>query len=345
VVIEWVDRHERIVRVLPLLDDLLPTALTTVEDVTVYRAALRAGGPFAAERSVGDYCDADVVTVGPGASVREVVALLLERPQPLLPVLGGERLLGVIASADLMTRAALPLPLRLLRQISPAERVPLLTPLAERTALDVMTAEPRSVYGGAPVPQALVTMLEWNYHALPVIDRNGSFAGLLDEWGVLRAARDAAPRSTAVRDAEPPTLVSMVMQLTFPRAQATLPLATLLAQMLAVPQRYLLLIDAAGRLAGSLSDADALARLAGSERAALLAALLGDPMPLPGSDRGPEGVALPPNRTLRATQTITEAVEYFVAQRLDRAPVLDSDGRLAGLMSRSGLLRSLAQAS
>src|SRR5262245_60964758 len=33
VVIEWVDRAERVARVLPALDDLLPNALITIEDV------------------------------------------------------------------------------------------------------------------------------------------------------------------------------------------------------------------------------------------------------------------------------------------------------------------------
>src|SRR5438045_9699282 len=46
VVVEWVDRAERVGRVLPTLDDLLPEALITIEDLRVYRAVLRAGGPF-----------------------------------------------------------------------------------------------------------------------------------------------------------------------------------------------------------------------------------------------------------------------------------------------------------
>ena len=50
VVIEWIDRAERIARVLPRLDDLLPEALITIEDLRVYRAALPSSGPFG-ERS------------------------------------------------------------------------------------------------------------------------------------------------------------------------------------------------------------------------------------------------------------------------------------------------------
>src|SRR5262245_25360486 len=46
IVIEWVDRAERVLRVLPTLDALLPNALITVEDLQIYRAALRSAGPF-----------------------------------------------------------------------------------------------------------------------------------------------------------------------------------------------------------------------------------------------------------------------------------------------------------
>src|SRR5881275_253058 len=52
IVIEWVDRAERVARVLPALDDLLPNALITIEDLRAYRAVLRVGGPFA-DRTVG----------------------------------------------------------------------------------------------------------------------------------------------------------------------------------------------------------------------------------------------------------------------------------------------------
>src|SRR5262249_52604084 len=62
VVLEWIDRAERVARVLPLLDDLIPNALITLEDLHVYRAALRSSGRFG-ERSVGEVMLRDVVVV------------------------------------------------------------------------------------------------------------------------------------------------------------------------------------------------------------------------------------------------------------------------------------------
>ncbi|HEU5089042.1 MAG TPA: DUF190 domain-containing protein, partial [Roseiflexaceae bacterium] len=48
-VIEWIDRVERIARLMPLIDDLLGEALVTVEDVQAYRARLRSNGPFGSQ--------------------------------------------------------------------------------------------------------------------------------------------------------------------------------------------------------------------------------------------------------------------------------------------------------
>src|SRR6476619_4288885 len=61
ILIEWVDRAERVARVLPMLDDLLPNALITIEDLRAYRAVLRTGGPFG-DRTVGQMMARAVAT-------------------------------------------------------------------------------------------------------------------------------------------------------------------------------------------------------------------------------------------------------------------------------------------
>ncbi len=53
VVIEWVDRSERVLRIMPALDDLLPEALITVEDIRVYRAYC---GRYHDRRAAHDLC-------------------------------------------------------------------------------------------------------------------------------------------------------------------------------------------------------------------------------------------------------------------------------------------------
>jgi PII-like signaling protein/CBS-domain-containing membrane protein len=344
VVIEWIDRAERVARLLPLLDDILSTALVTVEEVGIYRAALRAGGSFAVERSVGDYLAPHAETIVAATGLRAAAELLIASDQPVLPVLDERRQVsGVLASADLTVRAGLPLPIRLLRALPPAERAALLDALPEQAAEAVMTREPRCAYVGAAVPQALVTMLEWSYSALPVIDRTGAFAGLLDGWGVLRAARDAAPpEGGAVRDIDPPTPVSLIMQTAVQQAAVSQPLASVLALLVASP--YVVLVDAAQRVRGLATDVDALRALSPAERDAFVAALRGQQATLPGDDRGTEGLLAGERAMLRPTDTLYDAVARLVELRAERIPVADGDDKLVGLVTRAGLLRALAQA-
>ncbi|HEX9441056.1 MAG TPA: DUF190 domain-containing protein, partial [Roseiflexaceae bacterium] len=175
IVIEWVDRVERIARALPALDELLPDALITIEDLQIYRAVLRSVGPFG-ERSVGEVMERDIATTSRRATAREVLELLLERKQPLLPVLDDhERIVGVIAGGDLVRRGGLGLHPRLFSVLAPHERDALLDALPDRALTEIMTAEPRMIYVEASIPQAIGTLVEWGLEALPVTDREGRF--------------------------------------------------------------------------------------------------------------------------------------------------------------------------
>src|SRR3954466_10050208 len=121
ILIEWVDRAERVTRVLPALDALLPDALITIEDLHAYRAVLRSGGPFG-ERTVGEMMLRAVAAATPDMSLRAAAELMIERAQPLLPVLddrGG--LAGVLSDGDLVRRAGLALPARLFGALSADE--------------------------------------------------------------------------------------------------------------------------------------------------------------------------------------------------------------------------------
>jgi CBS domain-containing protein len=48
---------------------------------------------------------------------------------------------------------------------------------------------------------------------------------------------------------------------------------------------------------------------------------------------------------LAPTMSIIEAGAFLLQHHLERAPVVDGDGRLLGLVGRNGLLRALVQES
>lgn len=349
VVVEWIDRAERVARLLPLLDDLLGDALVTVEDVPVYRALLRARGPFAVDRVVGDVMRRPAPVVPASAPLAEAIATLRAEDLGALPVVDDAgRLAGLLTPQELAWRVGLRLPLALLDLLTPAERDAVLAPLVGRTVGEVMSVEPRSVSTSTAIPQAIVTMVEWGYAQVPVVDRAGALAGLLSEEDVLRAAVEQAGQSEgAVRDADAPATVALVMQsaAVLPASQ---PLSVALTQIAAAPERPLLLVED-GRLVGVLDAAAALQSLPAEERAAFLAALQrSQPAPaaaLPGADRSAGALSLPAPPAVAPETPILVAARRLLELRAGQLAVVHADGTLFGIIARGGLIRALLQQS
>jgi CBS domain-containing protein len=349
VVIEWLDRGDRVARLLPLLDDILAQNLITVEDVPIYRAVLRASGPFAADRTVGDTMQAPAPAALVEASLGEALSLLIQHPISALPIVDPAGVLaGIITEQELAWRAGLRLPTMMLPLLTPAERDALLGPLIGRLIRDVMSAEPRSLSVGTSLPQALVTMVEWGYTHLPVVDRAGRLVGLLGQDDVLRAAVEQAPAAeSAVSPSEPPATVGLVMQTIAPQIALGRPLAIAIDQLLAAPSRPILVTDAAGHLRGMIDLAGILGGLEGEARAALLAAIQ-RPQPLPvtiGADRPIDALVAAEPPTLATDISIDRAARRLLELGVESMPVIDADGRLLGIIARGGLIRALLQQS
>ncbi len=381
IVIEWVDRAERVARVLPVLDDLLPDALITIEDLRAYRAVLRSGGPFG-DRTVGQMMAREVAAATRDMPLRAAAELMIERAQPLLPVLddrGG--VVGVLSDGDLVRRAGLPLPPRLFGALTADERRAVLDLLAPGVVAAMLTADPRSAYVESPVPLAISPMIEWGFELLPVLDRDGRLAGLFGVEQALRAGlrnSDVATDLTgpashsagseqaisgqagsgvavengerAVRAAEPPTPVGLVMQRAVPTIAAATPLAEALARLLAAPDRFLVVLDA-GRPIGTLTDLYLARTLGEPLRSTWLAALRVPAVPLPivldgaGAELTAGGLAEPNTPSIDAQATLDAAIQRMLAGGYERLLVLDDQGQIAGLLARRSLLRALAQAS
>jgi CBS domain-containing protein len=349
VVIEWIDRSDRVARLLPLLDDMLGQALITREDVPIHRAILRASGPFAADRTVGDTMRSPAPCAPVDASLGAALALLIEHQIAALPIVGpDDDLVGLLTEQDLAWRAGLRLPAHLLGLLAPTERDTILAPLIGRSVREVMSAEPRSVSLSTSLPQAIVTMVEWGYAQVPVVDRNGHLAGIIGQEDVLRAAVEQAPAADdGVSPAEPQATVGLVMQTIAPQLGLGRPLALALDQVLAAPARRILITDAAGHLRGMIDLAGLLSGLASEERAALLTALQRtQPAPLAiGSDRPLDTLVSPAPPTLTPDVPIDRAARQLLELGTDSMPVVDADGRLLGIIARGGLIRALLQQS
>lgn len=65
-------------------------------------AALAHHGPAARTMAVGEVMTRDVLTCKPGDAVRDIMALITQRRVRHLPVVEGERLIGVISIGDVL---------------------------------------------------------------------------------------------------------------------------------------------------------------------------------------------------------------------------------------------------
>lgn len=351
IVIEWIDHADRVAQLLPLLDEMLPATLISTEEVQIFRAVMRSQGPFAGDQNVGDIMQSRVQTIGATGTLGKAINLMLTSNQTVLPVVDDQQhVVGVVDEVCLARRGGLKLPLRLIPLLTKEEGVELIGQIASRSISEVMDSDWRSVLVSSFIPQALVLMIEWDDEQLVVLNRDDSLAGILGWYEVFSAfVAQAHTEESAIRDADNPTPVSLVMQSNVPVISLSQPLGAALQQLLASPDRYLVVVDQARRVYGSISAYGAFRRLSSEDRAPLIAALqqgtLFDVGQLSEANRSLEMVLDRDIPTIAPEDSIVDAVRSLMEFRVDRAPVLDEDGKLQGLIARGGLLRALVQES
>jgi CBS domain-containing protein len=136
---------------------------------------------------VKDLMTTQVVTVGPSARFKEIVARLAEHRISALPVVNEDGLvLGVVSEADLLLKEEFP---------DPDQDIPLFWTRRRRlerekaaasTARDLMTVAVVSISGDATVAEAARRMHTAGVKRLPVVDRRGRLVGIISRADLLK---------------------------------------------------------------------------------------------------------------------------------------------------------------
>jgi CBS domain-containing protein len=142
----------------------------------------------------------DVKTVGRGASLKDVAAILSEHRISGLPVVDESRnVVGVITKADLLVKELAEAPTVLRRLLHHREATAVATKIEARTAGEAMGAPAITVQPGILVAEAADRMLEHGVNRLPVVEK-GSLVGILTRFDLVRAfARDDAEIEEDIR--------------------------------------------------------------------------------------------------------------------------------------------------
>lgn len=348
VVIEWVDRVERVARILPTLDGLTGDALITIEDVYAYRAHMPVTSQFGSQ-AAREIMRSDVALGEPGMLVRDGIALLLEHTQELLPVLDqNRRVLATLSENEFIRRGEMAYPLRIIQAMTPAELTRFLNSLPARSLAEIQIDEPRNAYEQATIPQVVSILSEWGLPGVAVVDRTASFVGLISLSEIMQAAWMTREQLSASphRSAEFVPAVSLLMQTSVPVCALTLPAVEVLQRLLTQPERFLVLTEES-RPVGILDDVQVLRALPDQLRSEWFKVLWQQAQAmsydLSGFSGLPVAEMVEPVSTVQESASQDLAIQMMSEQNLSRLLVLREDGSLAGLLSRRAMVRALAQ--
>jgi CBS domain-containing protein len=150
--------------------------------------------------TAADVMTADVVSVGPHSTIREIVELLLARRISGVPVVEDSRVIGIVSEGDLIGHAAIIgerhqswwQGLFADEALSARDYVK----RHGRSARDVMTAQVISIAENTTVGEVVQTMQEHRIKRVPVL-RDGRLVGIVTRGDLLRGAatliQQAAP--------------------------------------------------------------------------------------------------------------------------------------------------------
>ncbi|MBU1041105.1 MAG: DUF190 domain-containing protein [Proteobacteria bacterium] len=338
-VVEIVDKPDRVAAFLPLLEDM-------VSEGTITRYKVQA--TFNCPMRVREVMASEVATVAPDAPLSEVLNLLLEKGIKAVPVVQGRKVVGMVTGGDLLKRAGMGLRVSLheaLPQDMRGEESRKLD-VAGKTARDVMSGPVVTVNIHARVPEAASLMASRKLKRLPVVDDAGELAGIISRIDILKTIATA----TAVSDTLHPQLpqglkltVGDVMLRDIPTIAPEASLEEALNKLVATPLRRVVVVDQEGHVVGIVLDGELIKRFNQREHPGLLRALAD--VLIPGTTTGQTfGVSVseamrPDVFTVQEDMPLTAVLQRMVETGGKRLVVVDGEGRLRGMVDRDTVLR------
>lgn len=340
--------------VLQNLGAMVEHGIVAVQDVQVLWHKTR-GLLLPKHTRVRDMMTAAPQTVRVDAELAAVARLLLAASFTGLPVVDAEnRPVGVITHSDLIYKAGLPIPLDRLADLNQERTERILATLGTRQLQEVMTQPAVTISQDRLATEAVQLMLNKQVHRLPVVDEMGKLVGNLSRVDVFHASVRECPdwgifqqHAITVGNLR---LVSDIMRREVKTVLPETALAALIQEMDCQDSQPIGVVDQEGAFLGLISDRELLAAFA-DRHASFWDFLLSK---LPFSDwRGqaehwhirPESATAGEIMqtdcvTVPETAPIQEAIRLMLDHGLKHLPVLNSEGRLTGLVSRADLLRA-----
>lgn len=336
--------------ILSKIAEMVTDGIVTVQDVEVLLYKTR-GLLIPRHTRVRDLMTPDPKKVSLDTSLEEVARLLLSSTFTGLPVVDDAgRPVGVISQGDLIYRAGMPVRIGLLAESDQEKINTVLEALASRKAREVMT-KPAVVIGRDDlVTDAVNLMLKKKVKRLPVIDADGKLVGILSRLDVFHAILRECPDWQAFQRQEVSVehlkFVADIMRRDSFTVLPDTPVEEVIRLIDTNDIQRVCVVDKDGRLLGLISDRDLLAVFADVSPGFLDYVLsklsLAEPTPQPQALRMKTAGEVMNSDivTIRDDAPIAEAIRLMLDKAIKRLPVVDSQGKFKGMISRDALLRT-----
>ncbi|MHB9072755.1 MAG: DUF190 domain-containing protein [Desulfobaccales bacterium] len=283
-------------------------------------------------------------------SLAEVARLLLSSTFTGLPVVDGEnRPVGVISQGDLIYKAGLPMRLGLLAESDRDQVSAILEGLALRQAQEVMTQPAVMIEQDKLVMDAVNLMLKKQVKRLPVVDAEGKLVGILSRLDVFHTILRECPDWQAFKKQEITVnlrFVSDIMRRDTSTVSPDTPVAEVIRIIDCNDIQRVCVVDKEGHFLGVISDKDLLAAFSGRHPGFwnYLASKMSftEHAQLREDLRGKTAGEVMNANIITVTEDapINEAIRIMLDKAIKRLPVVDSQGKFKGLVSRDALLRA-----
>jgi CBS-domain-containing membrane protein len=334
------------------LDGMLNDGILSLHDLNVLSHRTQ-NTFFPRQLMVRDVMTVEPKTVGPDTPLDEAAELLLSSVFTGLPVVDKHnRPIGVLTQGDLIRKGGLPLRLGLLAESGQNRRKTLLKQIASRRAVEVMSSPAALIDEDKLLTEAVELMLDKGVKRLPVVNGKGRLSGIVSRLDIFRTVMRETPDWNAFTNQQIHVGAIKRVGDILRRDVHTVSTETTVSEVIRVIDhndiQRVAVVDAEGKLLGLISDRDLLRYFKPAHKGIwnLLAKVKGVFEQEEGTDfqqRIHETTAGEVMNTKLTTvqndMLIEEAITLMIDKGLKRLPVIDSDDRFQGMISRDSLLR------
>lgn len=341
-------------QVLADLNDMMSDCIIALHDLHVVGHRARKAF-FPPQIKVRDAMTPSPKTVSTASPLREAVQILLSSVFSGLPVVDKKnRPVGVLTQGDLISRGGLPLRPGMLAE-SDGDRIEsALSSIADKSAGDSMTKPVITVGEDKQLSEAVDIMLSKGVKRLPVVNKEGKLCGMISRLDIFRTVMHEAPDWKSFQaqkvDVDRLNTVGDILR----RDTHTVSPETSIEEVIRIIDQNdiqrVAVIDDSAKLLGIISDRDLLVffkqeqdgiwgLLAKVKKPFVQDACHGDfRQCLIDTKAG--SVMTTDLITVREDMLIEDAIRIMIQKAIKRLPVVDTEGRFQGMVSRDSLLRT-----